>query len=244
MAPKKKKAKKAAKKAAALDSEMGATAMDLMDAADLQSVGGNSIVSKSAIGEKKLSAKSKVSKKQDSPEKKRQEAERKAEQARLAKIEAERIEAERKEMERQAILAAKQVPLRALYAALNEDPLSLVKPLVEQVQAKHLQNIKDGKFVIETEVSAETKASYAKQVREYRVRKLRQALNLHRNELLKKDFDQRNQEITALEQNAQAADWLESYKKLKIKLKGEKVIESPPQVKQVQYYNSSQNVMQ
>ena len=44
---------------------------------------------------------------------------------------------------------------------------------------------------IESQVSDEMKASYSKGVREYRVRKLRQALNLQRNVLLKKDFDLR-----------------------------------------------------
>ena len=229
MPAKKKKGKKGAKKVAA-DSEMGATTLDLGDAADAQSVGGTSMISKSAVGEKKSSKKSKLSKKEkdDSPEKLKREAERRAEEERLAKIEAERIEAERKEMERQAIIAAKQVPLRAMYSGLNAEILSLVKPLSEQVEAKHVQNIREGHVQIETEVSDEMKAGYSKGVREYRVRKLRQTLNLQRNVLLKKDFDLRGQEITILELNAADPNWLESYKKLKIKLKGEKLVDSPP----------------
>ena len=133
MPAKKKKGKKGAKKAAAPDSEMGATTLDIGDTADMQSVGGTSMISKSAVGEKKSSKKSKLSKKvkEDSPEKRKREAERQAEEERLAKIEAERIEAERKEMERQAVIAAKQVPLRAMYSALNEEILNMVKPLSE-----------------------------------------------------------------------------------------------------------------
>lgn len=49
--------------------------------------------------------------------------------------------------------------------------------------------------------------------------------------LLKRDFELRSKEISALEQNASAEDWIESYKKLKIKVIGEKL---PDQAKQKQ----------
>ena len=87
-------------------------------------------------------------------------------------------------------------------------------------------------------MSATKQAEYAKAVREHRLRKLRQVLNSQRerNVLLKRDYDARIKDITALEASASDDNWLESFKKLKVKIKGEKVVEQP---KQIQYYNSS-----
>ena len=65
-------------------------------------------------------------------------------------------------------------------------------------------------------------------------------LNSQRHVLLKRDYDARSKEVTTLELYDAENDWLESYKKLKIKIKGEKMVEQP---KQVQYYNSSSTVV-
>ena len=72
------------------------------------------------------------------------------------------------------------------------------------------------------------------------MRKLKTALSNIRNDLLKKDFQERSKEIQALEElgrhstHQDHAAWMEAYKKLKIKLTGKKIIDTP--VKQVKYY--------
>ena len=70
----------------------------------------------------------------------------------------------------------------------------------------------------------EDRKNYVKTLHEYRVHKLKNWLNNQRHELLKKDFDQRTKEIQALEQDAVAENWTDNYKKLKVKLVGEKIV--------------------
>ena len=236
MPPKKKKGKKAPKKAEPEPSEApSASAADLL-AVDVQSVGGSSAASRSMAGtatEKKKKKGTKGNKKKEEGPTKKQEEARRAEEERLAKIEQERLAAEKKEKERQALIAAKQVPILELYAQLNQEMLQLVKPMVEAVQAKHLQSIKDGNVQIEEEVTPKAQNEYAKAVREHKLGKLRQFLNSQRNVLLKRDFEARSKDIANLESSAAEDNWLESYKKLKVKMKGEK---DPPKLP-VQYYN-------
>ena len=76
-------------------------------------------------------------------------------------------------------------------------------------------------------------------LQEYRLRKLKTALSTIRNDLLKRDFLERTKEIQALEQLSVSQSlsagsqkenrekWMQAYKKLKIKLTGAKVIETP-----------------
>ena len=125
----------------------------------------------------------------------RQETERKVEQERKVKEEADReaerlrlvaqrelerliIEAERKENERLANVALKLAPIQALYEELKgEILLELVKPLVENVVSKHIQSIKDGEVEVITDPTPEQRLDYTKPLQEYRVRKLKTALN-------------------------------------------------------------------
>ena len=83
----------------------------------------------------------------------------------------------------------------------------------------------------------EDKKNYVKTLHEYRVHKLKTWLNNQRRELLKKDFDQRTKEIQALEQDAVAENWTDNYKKLKVKLVGEKIVAT--QKKEIKYHYSS-----
>lgn len=76
-------------------------------------------------------------------------------------------------------------------------------------------------------------------LKEYRLRKLKTALNNIRTSILKKDFTERSKEIAALEQSVDRDDWTDSYKKLKIKLLGQKLIESPVKPVVKYYFESA-----
>lgn len=67
---------------------------------------------------------------------------------------------------------------------------------------------------------------YMKPLQEYRIKKLKLALSHLRNVLLKRDYQERTKDILNLEQSKDQTVWMETYKKLKIKLTGIKV--EPP----------------
>ena len=137
------------------------------------------------------------------------------------------------------MIAVKLAPLKALYEEVELDAasmLELAKPLVEAVQDKIEKQIKDGEFELVVDPTPEQRQDYTKPLQDYRLRKLKTALSNIRNNLLKKDFQERSKEIQALEEGSHDhAVWMEAYKKLKIKLTGQKIVDTP--VKQVKYYN-------
>jgi len=70
-----------------------------------------------------------------------------------------------------------------------------VRPLVESSTEKIIENIKTGDCEVVSDPTEEVKQEYSKALQQYRVKKLKNALTIQRNDLLKKDFDQRVKEI-------------------------------------------------
>lgn len=99
------------------------------------------------------------------------------------------LEAERKIAERKALIAAKLAPIQALHGTQPEEFLSLVRPLVEFSTEKILENIKTGDCEVVSDPPEEVKLEYTKPLQQYRIKKLKNALTIQRNNLLKKDFD-------------------------------------------------------
>ena len=55
-------------------------------------------------------------------------------------------------------------------------------------------------------------------MQEYRIRKLKLILNGLRTDLLKRDYEEKSKEIQALEHTVDHSNWMENYRKLKLKL--------------------------
>ena len=70
-----------------------------------------------------------------------------------------------------------------------------MKPLVENVNTKLERQIKDGEVKIADENLNDAEAKHMKILQDYRLRKLKTALSTIRNEMLKRDFQERSKEI-------------------------------------------------
>ena len=70
-----------------------------------------------------------------------------------------------------------------------------MRPLVELSSEKILDNIKTGDYEVVSDPTEEVKLEYSKPLQQYRVKKLKNALTMMRNDLLKKDFELRVKEI-------------------------------------------------
>ena len=90
---------------------------------------------------------------------------------------------------------------------------------------------------IEIDPSDEQRLEYTKLLQDFRIRKLRATLTSLRTDLLKRDYDARLQEIAELELSTDHGTWMESYKKLKLKLTGGKAADfESPAKPAVKYY--------
>lgn len=87
--------------------------------------------------------------------------------------------------------------------------------------------IKDGSVVLMKDPTQEDRKKYLKALHKHRMRKLKTWLNSQRLELHSKVLEQRTKEIQALEQDMGAENWMDNYKKLKVKLVGEKIVVTP-----------------
>ncbi len=153
----------------------------------------------SAVAPKKsakdIAAEKKAEEKLKKEEAKRLEQEKKEQAKKLEQERLAKLEAERKEKERLEIVAKKLAPIQDLYATLQDDLLSLVRPLIEQTNQKHLENIENGTVEVVSEPNADVKIELSKSLQQYRLKKMKTVLTTHRNDMLKKDYELRVKEI-------------------------------------------------
>ena len=93
----------------------------------------------------------------------------------------------------------------------------------------------DGTLEVVTEHTQDARVGYMAPLKAYRLQKLKNNLQVLRPSLLKKDYLERTKEIQALERNEDLDNWMTEYKKIKIKVIGEKVIDPPK--KQLKYFH-------
>ena len=104
-----------------------------------------------------------------------------------------------------------------------------MSPLEQAVIAKCSQDIWDNELEIVRDLPIEARIDYARPLKEQRIQKLKKHLLSLRSTILKKDFTERNLELQTLEQSTEIDldAWKQAYRKAKVKIKGEKIVESP-----------------
>ena len=179
MPPKKKKGKKGKAaptgEASALGETVGNTGSargSIQD--DKSAAGGRASVASSRKPEGKKSkaqqdkADRDAKKRRDEEEKRRNaEKKKKEDEERRVKEEAERIE-----RERLAAIARKLASIHILFDQTNQELLQLAKPLVDGINSKNIQAIKDGEVPLNEEPTPEQRLDYTKTLQEYRIQKL------------------------------------------------------------------------
>ena len=100
--------------------------------------------------------------------------------------------------------------------------MTVVKPLLKQVQSDLTEAFLDGELWINFNPTAEEMAEYYRPLQEKRLTKLRLTLTKQRHKMYKKDYHARQIDIEALERGLLHPGWREQYRKLKIKIEGSK----------------------